>query len=139
MRVDSLTREMAMDADDVTIAIDELRSYGLVELSADNTSVFVTNRFFWDTDPIVAESDPVTDAVAVARMLVHHGGNQMAMGDLAAALGWTARRLNPATTLLVDAGIVDGLATISAPFWTTALFTRVATKRFVRDLDRDDG
>jgi len=138
-RIETLSRELAMDRDDVEIAIDELANAGLVELSGTRTEVYVTNRFFWETDPLFEETDPVSDAGEVARVLVRHGGNQIEMDELASLLGWGPRRLNPATTFLVNAGIIDGVATTAAPFWTVALFLKASTKRFVRDLDRGLG
>lgn len=135
VRIDTLPTSTGLSADDVEIGIDELKSQGLVELNGTRDVVGSTDRFFWETDPLFRESDPAADAGEVARAIVAHGGNRMAMNDLATKLGWDARRLNPATSYLEAAGFVNGTATISGQYWTVALFSTPSTKRYVRDLE----
>jgi hypothetical protein len=134
-RIDSLKHEIPLAHDDVDIAIDELQSGGLVELNGTRDSVFATDQFFWESDPLFRDTDPATDAGVVARKLLTLQKDQIDMPELADRLGWDARRLNPATTYLAAAGYATGTPGIANQFWTSTLWRTVSTKRFVRDLD----
>jgi hypothetical protein len=126
---------LRLSDDEVEIAIEELRSAGLLELSGARETVFPTDRLFWETDSIFRTSNPRTDAEEVARTLVDHTGNSMEMAVLATTIDWPPRRLNPATSFLVKNGIAHGTETTGARPFRYYLIQRIpATKRFVRDI-----
>ena len=134
-RVDGIADLTGLDDDQVEIAVDELRSQGLVELNGTRETVFAMNRFFWETDPLFNDFDPVADAAVVARTVAAESTGQLEMQELADQLGWNPRRLNPATTYLSESGYVEATPSLSKPYWTKTLFASPATKRLVRDLD----
>ena len=137
LRLAVLPGLLEMASDDVEIAVDELVSTGLAELSGSRDFVFATHRLFWETDAIFRESDPATDAEAVARALVAGPLANMSLSDLSAQLGWPPRRLNPAVSFLVETGNARGVAALgSAPYWSVVVARTTATKRLVRDRDR---
>src|SRR3982751_6271174 len=70
---------------------------------------------------------------AVARALVDHTVDSMAMAVLATTLNWSPRRLNPAASFLVAQGNAEGTETLgSAPYRYYQLRRTPSTKRFVR-------
>jgi hypothetical protein len=88
------------------------------------------------TDALFAESDPALDAQGLARFLVGGTDDQVLMVDIAAGLGWTPRRLNPAASYLANADVVMAQSAMgSAPYYYRYLQRTVTTRRFVRDLD----
>lgn len=137
VRIDALPPALDLTESDIDMAIDELTSVGMLEINGAHEFVYPTNRLFWGTDPIFRYSDPAEDAAAVARALVAHSTDSMGMENLCSLLKWEPRRLNPAATYLVETGNAQGQqASGSAPFWYVWVVRTVATKRFVRDLDR---
>jgi hypothetical protein len=134
VRVDALPGMLGTTADDVEMAADELIDAGLVEHNGSGDILLATNRLFWETDPMFRESDPATDAPHVARVVVAHEHDFPDMKDIATSLGWSPRRLNPAATYLIAAGIVDERPALgSAPFACLSLIKTAKTRRFVRD------
>jgi len=137
IRIDGLATLLELGADDVELAIDDLRAMGLLEINASRDAVFPTNRLFWETDPLFGANDPAGDAEAVAGALVAHTNDSIAMADLATVLDWSPRRLNPAASYLVETNNAYGLQTIgSAPFWYREVSRTSTTKRLVRGLER---
>jgi hypothetical protein len=137
IRIDQLPSLLALGSDDLEIATDELVTGGLVELNGSRDVIFATNRLFWETDAIFGDSDPATDAAALARALVARDSDIITLAELSSLLAWSPRRLNPATTYLTETENAMGLATLgSAPYCLHSVRRTTATKRFVRDLDR---
>jgi len=137
IRLETLVGGVGLTSDEVELAIDELVRFGLVEIGGSRDTLYVMNRLFWETDPLFAENDPVIDAQTVARALVNRQENGADMLQMSTELQWPPRRLNPAASYLVEMGHAEGWATInSAPFWVYRIVRTIATKRFVRDLDR---
>lgn len=95
IRIDALPEAVALHAEDIELAIDELAAGGLIEVTGSGETIFATNRLFWETDPLFRETDPASDAAEVARALVAQSGDAISLVDLASLLGWDARRLNP--------------------------------------------
>lgn len=138
MRIDQIPNEIELSGDDLELAIDELRSLGLVELNSSRSTLFATNRLFWETDPIFYDADPAGDAETVARALSDLPSDDITVAEIAKVLGWTPRRLNPATSYLVEMGNAVGTQALgSAPYWYYRISRTATTKRLVRDLDRD--
>jgi hypothetical protein len=139
LRIDPLAGTLAVSPETVELAIDELRTAGLAEVNGSNDVIHATNRLFWETDPIFATSDPVSDAELVARTLVGHASGTIRLSELATLLKWDPRRLNPAATYLVETNNARGLATIgSAPFSYLEIERIPSTKRLVRNLQVRD-
>jgi hypothetical protein len=139
LRIDPLAGTLAVSQETVELAIDELRTAGLAEVNGSNDVIRATNRLFWETDPIFATSDPVSDAELVARTLVGHASGTIRLSELATLLKWDPRRLNPAATYLVETNNARGLATIgSAPFSYLEIERIPSTKRLVRNLQVRD-
>jgi len=137
IRIDALPTELGLSADDIEIAVDELRSLGLLEVNGSRDVVFATNRLFWETDPLFYEADPAADAETVARALLDASKEQITMAELADVLDWTPRRLNPAVSYLVEMGNARGIQTLgSAPYWYYQVWRTITTKRLIWDLDR---
>jgi hypothetical protein len=117
VRIDALAVALGLSDEDVKIAIDELYSAGLLKITGAGETVFPTDRLFWDTDPLFGESDPRSDAQLVARALVEHTADTLTMAELATRLHWSPRRLNPATSFLVQHGGAQATGTLaSAPY-----------------------
>lgn len=135
IRLDALPDILGLTPDEVELAVDELCESGLAELNGSHDVLFATNRLFWETDALFQETDPALDAQAVARVVVAHSHDYPDLKDIAEGLGWTARRLNPAATYLIDAGMVGERPALgTAPYWVLSLIRTPKTKRYVRDL-----
>jgi len=135
VRIDGLEKELELSVLDLELAIDELAASGLLEINGSRDIIYPTNRLFWETDPIFTEDDPVSDAEAVARVLVTHPTDAISMAELASALDWSKRRLNPAASYLVEMGKARAKPTVDAVYCYGEIVRITATKRFVRDLD----
>ena len=134
-RVEELPGLLSLSPDDIEIAIDELRDQGLVEFNGSHDRVWPTNRLFWETDALFAQWDPALDAQQVARFVVAYPHDYPDLKDIADGLGWPPRRLNPAATYLIEAGLVgDRPALGTAPYWTLSLIRTAKTRRYVRKL-----
>lgn len=137
VRIDALPQRTGLSQEDVELAVDELRSSGLLEVNGSRDVVFATNRLFWETDPLFTESDPTIDAQALARWMVNQQEDAADMRRVGEELGWTPRRLNPAATYLAETGHAqDRQALGTAPFFMFQIVRTTATKRFVRSVDR---
>ena len=132
-----LPEQLGSSSDDLELAVDELRDKGLVDVNGSGDFVFPVERFFWETDPLFSENDPVLDAQDVARFVVAQDRDIVDFATIAEGLGWAPRRLNPAAMYLVDADYANPRPALgSAPYSLISLRRTTKTKRFVRDLDR---
>jgi len=136
VRLDALPGILDLTPEQVELAVDELCDSGLAEMNGSHDVLFATNRLFWETDALFGETDPAVDAQDVARLVVAHPHDHPDLKDIAEGLGWSPRRLNPAATYLIDAGLVRQRAALrTAPYWALSLIRSTKTKRYVRDLD----
>ncbi|MEX2181328.1 MAG: hypothetical protein WD771_04755 [Gemmatimonadaceae bacterium] len=137
LRLDAIEAATGLTPEDSEIAVDELRLYSLIEIGGSRDYIYATNRFFWETDPLFRDWDPVTDASEVARALVAATSDLVEMTLLASQLAWPPRRLNPAVSLLVESGNASGQEVLgSAAYCVRAIRRSAGTKRYVRELDR---
>ena len=76
---------------------------------------------------------PADDAARVAAELMHHEADSLSLHSLSERLGWTARRLNPAVSFLIERQLVRESNAIGLGCWCTAWIRRTdATRRFLR-------
>jgi hypothetical protein len=74
------------------------------------------------------------DALAVAEAVVSTPSGTAKSADLASALGWTHRRLNPPTHYLVDSDALDTRKPMTKRgFYYPNVSKTVGTDRFIRD------
>ena len=127
---------LGMTPEQMELAVDELRDFGLADVNGSNDTLFATNRLFWETDALFGETDPAVDAQVVAKFVVGHPSDYSELKEIAACLGWSPRRLNPAASYLIDAGLVGrAAAVVSAPYCALSLIRSAKTKRYVHALD----
>jgi hypothetical protein len=138
VRIDALETELELPIDDLELAIDELAASGLIEINGSRDVIYPTSRLFWETDPIFAKNDPVSDAEAIARVLVAHPGDAISMTELALTLEWQKRRLNPAASYLVEMGKARARPAVDAVYCYGEIVRTTATKRFVHDLGSNE-
>jgi hypothetical protein len=79
--------------------------------------------FFQVFDPALGIGDPVADARLVAAALIGGGEQAGGVAELAQNLGWTARRMNPALTVLISRNLVMASRALD-PVWTTVWIRR---------------
>jgi hypothetical protein len=125
---------------EVAVIVEELSRRGLVIKDAGSSPVgFVrvspSERFFAATDQFFQAWDPADDAITVA--IVISRTQQGRLAQLAADLGWDARRLNPAVQVLLSAGAVYDLGiTYSEPFLRDMVLPTSATDLHARRSQR---
>lgn len=118
----------------------ELKLAGLVTTSATLGDpvrlVTPTSVLFVLFDPVVLGTSPQRDAVDLARLILDSDPDQVSSADFAERLGWTARRFNPALSLLLTFVPDNQVRKVIQPTWVTAGFivsaeTRVQLRRLV--------
>lgn len=138
--VDELRKLAAASDDDIAEAVDELESVGWVSpsraLGAGQLGfirVMPKPALFAALDAFLMPWNPEEDARTVAAALVNSQAGSFATQRLAADLGWSPRRMNPAITLLIDRGLVEWSETIDPDYQSYYLRKNVQTRRFLRD------
>lgn len=131
-----LGRDLDLSLDDVRMAINELEELGLVNTASERGEspvVMAEAELFFRMDPSVKGWDSDDDALAVARELMKKQG-QAETSEVAKALGWDARRMNPACELLYRSDKVNTRKFMgSGPFTYGHLMPTDATRRLARD------
>lgn len=119
----------------------ELRMFGLATLQAvignPVRSVAPTFSLFALMDPIVTQTSPQDDAVEIARQALELDGGRIP--EIAARLGWSPRRVNPALALLLP--LVTTVSNEVSQDYITRWFTvgadeRVKFRSLVANADR---
>jgi len=95
--------------------------------------VMPTPALFVSLDRFVMPWDPRGDARVVAAALVNAHGGHASSPEVSAGLGWSARRFNPAATILVTQRAVDTGNEVHAEWEHVSLRSNARTKAFIRD------
>lgn len=131
---DDLMAEVALADAAFEMAVDELLERGLLSGKLLFRKLLMpTWQMFFELDGRLGGSEPEKDAAAVAAVLVNCGLSASSE-QLAARLGWGARRLNPALAFLRKGEIVDAFANgMGGDHFYNLVRGGARTKRFVRD------
>ncbi len=126
--------------DDLIEIVDELESRDHVSVSRalgagplGFVALYPTARLFAEMDVFFMPWDPEQDAKTIASHLVSEPEGAVIVQLLVAKLGWTPRRMNPATTRLVVLGAADPSNSIDPDFEHQSLRRNAATRRLLRD------
>lgn len=130
----ALCTALGMARSDLDLAVNELEADGLARRQGgQNYVVMTTADLFFRMDPGVKGWNAEDDALAVAREILKDQGSTKTP-DVAQALGWEPRRMNPACEYLYALGKVNGRKHMgSAPFTYGQLIPTDATRRLARD------
>lgn len=138
--VEDLRRLAGTNDDDIAEAVDELESLGLVSptrtIGAGQLGfirLMPKPRLFAVLDGLLMPWNPEEDARTVAAEILNSANGALVTQVLAQQLGWTPRRMNPAITVLIDAGAVEYSEAIDQEYESYYLRKNVQTRRFVRD------
>lgn len=128
--VGKLALELALSSDDVKDAIFELG--GVVENHRDHV-VHANDELFVIFDKFWMPWDAEEDALQLAARLVNDANFPRAPEGQASALGWTARRLNPAVAYLANRSLIKSIRSHTGGPWLFATMHNTdATRRFVK-------
>ncbi|MCC7479020.1 toll/interleukin-1 receptor domain-containing protein [bacterium] len=112
--------EVGLSDTEIMEALDELQDEAMIEIHRSLSGIhgfMPQNMLFWKVDNSVMGWDPIKDADTVAVLLFNSSDVSYDAPSIAAQLGWSARRLNPALTLLSTHDLIDARPTMgSAPF-----------------------
>lgn len=137
LSLDEIINTLSMQEDLAEEAIDELKDDGFVEVILAINSpprVFPHNRLFWETDPVLRGWNPPDDARILASMLVNSNQDGAQISELDRQLGWGPRRINPATTFLVEHDIVMASKVAGTnPYACAWIKPTTKTRRFLRN------
>lgn len=125
-----MTTELCLSEDDVKDAVFELQ--GLVEIHR-NHIVFAKDELFVMFDKYWMPWDSENDALHLATQMVNGLAFPRNPEQQSTVLGWTARRLNPATAYLANRDLIKYLKSSSGGSWAYATtYDTDATRRFVK-------
>jgi hypothetical protein len=134
--LDEITKVLSLKEDLAEEALDELKDEGFAGIILTINApprVFPHNQLFWKTDTILKGWNPLEDARNLSSLLVsskEDGANIPALDD---QLGWGPRRINPATTYLVDHDLVMASeARGTHPYACAWIKPTIKTRRFLR-------
>lgn len=128
--IEALASELSLSEDDVRDAVFELQ--GLVENHRDHV-VYAKDELFVVFDKYWMAWDAEEDALRLATALVNDSTFPREPAQQARALGWPARRLNPATAYLANRDLIKSLRSSSGDAWRfTTMHNTDATRRFVK-------
>jgi hypothetical protein len=138
--VEELRRLASTNDDDIAEAVDELESLGWVSpsraLGAGELGfvrLMPKPRLFARLDAFLMPWNPEEDARTVAAALLNSADGALVTQMLAQELGWTPRRMNPALTVLIEAGAVEYSQSLDQTYESYYLRKNVQTRRFVRE------
>lgn len=136
----AISSACAITDDALVEALDELERAGFVEAvphihvtTLPSLIVMAKPALFMAVDRFTMPWDTTADARAVAATLMNEHGGNASSPEVAASLGWTARRLNPAVSVLVTKRIVESGHEINPEWEHVALRATSRTKAFLRD------
>jgi len=128
--VEELASELSLSQDDVRDAVFELQ--GLLENRRDHT-VYANDELFVAFDKYWMGWGAEEDALRLATALVNDPSFPRDPAHQAIALGWSARRLNPATAYLANRELIKSIRSSSGGVWRFATMHNTdATRRFVK-------
>jgi hypothetical protein len=118
-------------------ALGELEASGLADLTAtfgyQVAFCSPTNHLFQVFDPLVYDVQPRSDAARLARIILNGDGTMNAV-QICQALGWNARRINPALAILGQHVSDERQSKEQSPYLIPYLFTlpvdRARLRRF---------
>lgn len=133
--VSELATELEMDPVDVEIALLDLHESGLLDEQPmmDESTYTPKASLYYEFDDYALGTNPTEDAKAAARYMASTGDESFTSLQVAQALGWPPRRLNPAIAYLVDTRLVEALDTYGGEYHPMDISTGPRLKRFVRD------
>jgi hypothetical protein len=94
-----------------------------------------TTGFFQVFDPAFGIGDPVADARLLAAALIEDGEQAGSVADLAGQLGWDARRMNPALTVLISQDLVMESREIDPVWLAPWIRQKPGLRNFARRFD----
>jgi TIR domain len=127
---EALASALSVSAEDLSDAVFELK--GMVT-DISGFTLIPEESLFAKFDKYWKPWDPAEDALLVAVSLVNDGDFPDRPAEMAAVLGWDARRLNPALAYLCSRGLVrDVRAMDGTDFLAVRIDKTDATRRFVK-------
>lgn len=137
LALDEITKALSLTKDLAEEALDELKDEGFVGvILAINAPprVFPHNQLFWETDQVLKGWNPLEDARNLSSLLVNSKQDGANIPSLDAQLGWGPRRINPATTYLVDHELVMASKAIGThPYACAWIKPTTKTRRFLHN------
>ena len=137
LSLDEIIQSLSLPKDLAEEALDELKDVGFIGvIIAINAPprAFPHNQLFWETDPVLKGWNPLEDARHLSSLLVNSKQDGANMPSLDTQLGWGPRRINPATTYLVDHELVmASKATGTHPYACAWIMPTTKTRRFLRN------
>lgn len=126
--------------DELIDAVDELEGKGFVRKivtlgcgALGFARVTAEAALFSELDQHFMDWNPADDAVRLAAELVN-GGDDRGVPQIAEALGWLPRRMNPAVNYLIARDLVDSSEVCGTHPWCTHWIRKTPkTRRFLRD------
>ncbi len=125
---------------DIQDAVDELETRTLIgRLSGLGCgdlgffAIYPEEELFIRFDKLMHPWDASQDALRLATDLVNGDDEFLDIPKIAAAYGWSPRRMNPALAFLDSRSLGQGLRAIDRDYSVVALRRTPATRRFVRD------
>lgn len=91
--------------------------------------VRIDYSLFWTFDPVVMQTNPLTDAVEIARLMLEDE-NYGSVLKLHEDLGWPKRRLNPAVAMLIPLFPEGRVRSVIQPNYPTMGFAIMSEDRF---------
>jgi hypothetical protein len=136
---ETIQAETGLPAPDVRIGVLDLVGAGLMEREdyfGGDSSLTPTQDLFVVFDADFMDWDPERDARDLAIHWNNAGGGQGHAAEAAQALGWPARRFNPAAAYLVSARVIKPIEYMGGNegFWPPAFELGDELLRFVRSL-----
>jgi hypothetical protein len=92
-----------------------------------------TESLFVNLDSVVMGWNPSDDATAVAVKLVNDFPTGARVAELARRLGWPARRINPALTVLIRQSVVTASQNLDPDFVAPYILATARTKRLAKE------
>lgn len=130
LTIDKIADQTHLSKDDITDALHELRHHVRVSLG---DRVLPKNTLYSEFDQYWQTWNPAEDALKLAADLVNDNHFPTRPEKIADLYGWTARRLNPAITYLVERDAVRVLNTVGSGSYITAHISKIdSTRRFVK-------
>lgn len=130
LRIDKIADQTDLSENDITDALHELRHHVKVGLG---DRVLPKNTLYSEFDQYWQTWNPAEDALKLAADLVNDDDFPTKPAKIADLYGWTARRLNPAMTYLVERDAVRVRNTVGTGSYITAHISKIdSTRRFVK-------
>ena len=139
LSAEELRKFCGLPDDDIAEAAHELEELGWVKPmralgtgSLGFAALSPTPELFAALDSQLMPWNPAADAKTLVAEIVNGYGGSAVMSVLDKQIGWGPRRLNPAITAAVSAGVVDHSNSIDSTYQFYSLRKTVASRRFIQ-------